>query len=293
MPRISYINGRYVPHREARVHVEDRGFQFADSIYEVIALIGGKLADERGHIDRLGRSLAEIGMTLPVSRQALGMIMSELVRRNRARDGGLYIQVTRGVAARDFKFPSAETKPSLIMVLMPAKYNIEQRKKTGRKVITVPDLRWKRRDIKSTALLPQVLARQAAVEADAYEAWMIDDKGFITEGAASNAWIVNAKGELVTRPTSEHMILKGVTRNALQEICRKARIKVIERAFTVKEAYAAKEAFCSSAVALIAPVVTIDGKKIGTGAIGPVTEKLFDLYMDYVRNGGQHGWKPE
>lgn len=291
MPRISYVNGRFVPHAEAKVAVEDRGFQFADSIYEVIALMGGALADERGHVDRLERSLAEIGMKLPVSRKSLGLLMRELVRRNRAVDGGVYIQVTRGVAPRDFKFP-ARPRPTLVMILMPARFDIPERKAAGRKVITVPDLRWKRRDIKSTALLPQVLAKQAAAKAGAYEAWMVDDDGFVTEGASSNAWIVTGKGELVTRAAAGGVILKGVTRNTLQVLAGRAGLRIVERPFTVAEALAAKEAFCSSAVALIAPVVSIDGKKIGQGRIGPVTEQLFDLYLEYAGEDKQLKWTP-
>lgn len=291
MPRISYVNGRFVPHAGAKVSVEDRGFQFADSIYEVIALMGGTLTDERGHIDRLERSLAELGMKLPVSRRSLGLLMRELVRRNRAVDGGVYIQVTRGVAPRDFKFP-ARARPTLVMILMPARFDILERKAAGRKVITVPDLRWKRRDIKSTALLPQVMAKQAAAKAGAYEAWMVDDDGFVTEGASSNAWIVTSKGELVTRAAAGGVILKGVTRNTLQALAGKAGLRIVERPFTVAEALAAKEAFCSSAVALIAPVVSIDGRKIGQGRIGPVTERLFDLYLDYASEGKQLKWTP-
>ena len=292
MSRISYVNGRFVPHSKAAVHIEDRGYQFADGIYEVVALMGGVLADECGHLDRLERSLREIGMDLPVSRRSLHLLMRELVRRNRATDGGLYIQVTRGVARRDFKFPK-NASPSLVMTLMPARYDISERKKTGRKVITVQDIRWKRRDIKSVALLPQVLAKQSAAKAGAYEAWMVDDDGFVTEGSSSNAWIVTKNGELVTRPTSGNAILKGVTRNALQRICKDAGIRLVERAFTVKEAQTAQEAFCSSAVALIAPVVDIDGKKIGDGKIGPVTERLLDLYLAYVAAGGKQSWRPE
>lgn len=291
MPRISYVNGRFVPHASAAVAVEDRGFQFADSIYEVIALMDGVLADERGHVDRLERSLGEIGMKLPVSRKSLGLLMRELVRRNRAADGGLYIQVTRGVAPRDFRFP-AKAKPTLVMILMPARFDIAGRKADGRKVVTVQDLRWKRRDIKSTALLPQVLAKQAAAKAGAYEAWMVDDDGLITEGSSSNAWIVTKKGELVTRPAAENEILKGVTRNTLQVLAGQAGIGIVERPFSVAEAKNAAEAFCSSAVALIAPVVSIDGKKIGTGRIGPVTERLFDLYLEYVGSKKQHRWTP-
>jgi D-alanine transaminase len=293
MPRIAYVNGQYVPHREAAVSVEDRGFLFADSVYEVVALIGGVLADEKGHLDRLERSLKELGIAMPVSRRALQLASRELVRRNRLKDGMIYMQVTRGSAPRDFKFP-AKARPALVMMLYAANFDVAARKALVRKVVTVPDIRWKRRDIKTTALTAQVLARQAAVDKGAYEAWMVDEEGFITEGSASNAWIVDKAGNLVTRPTAHNSILKGVTRNALQALCREKKIKIVERAFTVAEAYKAKEAFTSSAVALIAPVVEIDGKKIGDGKAGDLTCALLDLYMDYARDSGrrQETWTP-
>lgn len=293
MPRIAYVNGRYLPHDEAAVHIEDRGLQFADSVYEVVALINGHLADEKGHLDRLERSMDELRLMPPMSRAALRLAMRELVRRNRILDGGLYIQVTRGVAARDFAFPK-DTPSSIIMTLRHASYDIAGRKNAMKKIVSVPDIRWLRRDIKSTALLAQVLARQIAVDEGAHDAWMIDDKGFVTEGAASNAWIIDSKNNLITRPAKGNTILKGVTRSALQEICKKHGVKFVERAFTLKEAYAAKEAFSSSAVALIAPVSHIDGKIIGNGKIGPVTEMLFDHYMDYANNlkARQFPWSP-
>ncbi len=284
MPRIAYVNGQYVPHDQAAVHIEDRGFQFADSIYEVIAVMNGVLADAKGHIDRLERSLNELRMDLPVTRSTLMLVMRELVRRNRTPNGALYIQVTRGVAPRDFVFPKNKPPLSLVMTLRNANYDLAARKASIKKVVTVPDIRWKRRDIKSTALLGQVLAKQQAADKGAYEAWMVDEDGLVTEGSSSNAWIINDKKQLITRATTGNAILKGVTRNALQELCKREGINIIERAFTVKEAYAAKEAFCSSAVALIAPVGYIDGRKIGTGGLGPVTEKIFDLYMDYATN---------
>lgn len=284
MPRIAYVNGQYVPHDQAAVHIEDRGFQFADSIYEVIAVMNGVLADAKGHIDRLERSLDELRMDLPVTRSTLMLVMRELVRRNRTPNGALYIQVTRGVAPRDFVFPKNKPPLSLVMTLRNANYDLATRKASIKKVVTVPDIRWKRRDIKSTALLGQVLAKQQAADKGAYEAWMVDEDGLVTEGSSSNAWIINDKKQLITRATTGNAILKGVTRNALQELCKREGIKIVERAFTVKEAYTAKEAFCSSAVALIAPVGYIDGRKIGTGGLGPVTEKIFDLYMDYATN---------
>ena len=284
MPRIAYVNGQYVAHDQAAVHIEDRGFQFADSIYEVVAVMNGVLADAKGHIDRLERSLNELRMDLPVTRGTLMLVMRELVRRNRTTNAALYIQVTRGVAPRDFVFPKKAISPSIVMTLRNANYDLAARKASIKKVVTVPDIRWKRRDIKSTALLGQVLAKQQAADKGAYEAWMVDEKGLVTEGSSSNAWIIDSKNQLITRSTDNNSILKGVTRSALQALCKREGIKIVERAFTVKEAYAAKEAFCSSAVALIAPVGFIDGRKIGNGGLGAVTEKLFDLYMDYATN---------
>lgn len=294
MPRIAYVNGRYVPHRDAAIHIEDRGFQFADSVYEVIALMGGRLADETGHLDRLERSLKELSIALPISRRAMQFTVRELVRRNRQKDGMIYMQVTRGVAPRDFKFPQHKDS-ALVMTFYPANFDVSLRKAAVKKAITVPDIRWKRRDIKTTALIAQVLAKQAAAEKGAYEAWMVDDKGYVTEGSSSNAWIIDKKGNLITRPTANNTILKGVTRSALQALCRKEKIKIIERPFKVAEAYKAKEAFTSSAVALIAPVVAIDGRKIGDGKAGAITCKILDMYMDYAKDHGrkQEAWSPK
>lgn len=294
MPRIAYVNGRYIPHQSAQIHIEDRGFQFADGIYEVVALIDGELRDEVGHLDRLERSLGEIAVAMPMPRRVLQMAMREMVRRNRIKNGALYIQVSRGIAARDFKFPSPAVRPTLVMTLRHMTFDIPARKAAAKPVVTVPDIRWKRRDIKSTALLGQVLAKQIAVNEGAAEAWMVDDDGFITEGASSNAWIIDAKGRLVTRPAAHNAILKGVTRSALQALCKKEGIEFVERAFTPKEAYKAREAFTSSATALIMPVSSIDGHKIGNGKIGPMTDKLYDLYMEYAMNPSrkEQKWNP-
>jgi len=294
MPRIAYVNGRYVPHGAAQIHIEDRGFQFADGIYEVVALIEGELRDEVGHLDRLERSLAEIDVAMPMPRRVLQIAMREMVRRNRIKNGALYIQVSRGIAARDFKFPSPAVRPTLVMTLRHMSFDIPARKAAAKPVITVPDIRWKRRDIKSTALLGQVLAKQIAVREGAAEAWMVDDNGYITEGASSNAWIVDAKNRLITRPTAHNSILKGVTRSALQVLCKQEGIELVERAFTPKEAYKAREAFTSSATALIMPVSSIDGHKIGNGKIGPITDKLYDLYMEYAMNPSrkEQKWNP-
>lgn len=294
MLRIAYVNGRYIPHQSAQIHIEDRGFQFADGIYEVVALMDGELRDEVGHLDRLERSLGEIGIAMPMPRRVLQIAMREMVRRNRIKNGALYIQVSRGIAARDFKFPSPAVRPTLVMTLRHMTFDIPARKAAAKPVITVPDIRWKRRDIKSTALLGQVLAKQIAVNEGAAEAWMVDDDGFITEGASSNAWIIDAKGRLITRPAAHNAILKGVTRSALQALCKQEGIELVERAFTPKEAYKAREAFTSSATALIMPVSSIDGHKIGNGKIGPVTDKLYDLYMEYAMNPSrkEQKWNP-
>lgn len=286
MPRIAYVNGRFVPHAAASVHIEDRGFQFADGVYEVIALMNGRFADETGHLDRLDRSLKELKIAWPMPRKSLQFVMREIVRRNRLKNAAIYMQVTRGVAPRDFKFPK-NIKPTLVMTVRPASFDAAARKQAVRKVITVPDIRWKRRDIKTTAMTAQVLAKQAAVEQGAYEAWMVDDNGFVTEGSSTNAWIVDKSGALITRPTQNNAILKGVTRNALQALCKKEKIKIIERPFTVKEAYQAREAFISAAVSLVIPVVAIDGHKIGDGRAGPLTSRILDLYIAYATNPGQ------
>ncbi len=294
MPRYAYVNGRYISHANAAVHVEDRGFQFADSVYEVVMLVNGLLGDEVGHLDRLERSLGELRIKMPMSRQSLSMCMRQLVRRNKLKNGMVYLQVTRGVAKRDFPFPK-KSESTLVMTLYPMTFDLALRKAAVKKVITVPDIRWKRRDIKTTALIGQVLAKQAAAEKGAYEAWMVDDDGYVTEGSSSNAWIVDKNNNIITRETANNSILKGVTRSALQALCKKEKIKLVERAFTVKEAYQAKEAFCSSAVALIAPVVEIDGKKIGDGKAGTLTCKLLDLYMAYATDAAnkQERWDPK
>lgn len=293
MPRISYVNGAYIPHHEASVHIEDRGFQFADGVYEVVALVGGNLADEVGHLDRLERSLKELKIAMPLPRRSLQIVMRETVRRNRIRNGMIYIQVSRGQAPRDFAFPK-DTPPSLVITVKHASFDRDIRKKNGRAVITVPDIRWKRCDVKTTGLLAQVLAKQAALDEGAYDAWLVDEKGYVTEASSSNAWIVDRKNKLITRPVSGNKILKGVTRNALQALCRKKKIEIIERPFTVAEAYQAREAFTSAAISMIVPVVSIDGKKIGDGKIGSLTSAIMDLYMDYAgdKTEIQKKWMP-
>jgi D-alanine transaminase len=236
MARIAYVNGRYRPHREAMVHIEDRGYQFADGVYEVCEVRGGRLVDERRHLARLNRSLDELRIDLPMSSAALGIVLRETVRRNRVRDGLVYLQVTRGVARRDHAFPPAGTAPGMVVTarsLDPARG--ERTAAEGIAVITVPDNRWARVDIKSVSLLPNVLAKQAAREMGAREAWFVDAEGFVTEGSSSNAWIVTTGGEVVTRP-ADHSILNGISGAVVRDAVAAQGLTLVERAFTTKEA---------------------------------------------------------
>ncbi len=291
MPAFAYVNGRYVHHRDAAVHIEDRGFQFADSVYEVIACINGTLADAPGHLDRMERSLGELAMGMPCSRKALLLIIRNLLRKNRLSSAAVYIQVTRGSAKRDFKFPSADTPQTLVITTRPFNFAQNPYIEKGAKAITVPDLRWARRDIKTTGLLPQALAKQAAAEKGAQEALMIDEDGYITEGSSSNSWILKDK-TLYTR-NADHMILKGVTRMAVNHVAQKMGLTITERKFKPEEALEADEAFNTSATAMIMPIVEIDGKKLGTGKPGPVTQKIFEEYKNYVfgKYGSPLTWK--
>lgn len=276
--RVTYVNGRYVPHGEAGVHVEDRGLQLGDSIYEVCNVSGGVLIDEEPHLDRMERSLREIRMPMPMARDALKLVMREVVRRNRVVHGIIYLQVSRGVARRDHAAPAAPLKPGLIISARSVPPSVLEKKlATGVKAITRPDERWARRDIKTTQLLPNVLARTDAREAGALEAWLVDGEGFITEGAVANAWIVDASGQVVTRALSND-VLPGVTRQVVLQAAAEAQLPVVQRKFTVAEALAAKEAFITSSTSTAIGVVEIDGRKIGTGEPGPLTRRIHDLY---------------
>jgi len=281
MSRIAYVNGRYLPHRDAAVSIEDRGYQFADGVYEVCEVRGGLLVDERRHMARLDRSLRELRIARPMSLAALSVVLHETVRRNRVHDGIVYLQITRGVARRDFAFPPADTPPS---VVVSARSNdrarLEQLAADGIAVITVPDSRWQRVDIKSVALLPNALAKQAARERGAREAWLVDAQGGVTEGASSNAWIVSRDGKLITHALG-HDILPGITRSVVIEMVKAQGLKLEERAFTVEEAYAAREAFVTSASQIVLPVVSIDGRPIGNGAPGLIATAL---RRDYHRH---------
>jgi len=282
MARVVYVNGTYQPYGDALVHVEDRGFQFADGVYEVCEVREGSLIDERRHIDRLHRSMAELRIPEPMSRAALGVVMHETLRRNRVRHGHLYLQVTRGAARRDFAFPPAGTAPTVVCYAQAKSAAARERRASrGISVITTLDIRWRRPDIKSVSLLPNALARQKAEDAGAQEAWLVDDNGFVTEGAACNAWIVTADDEIITRP-AESGILRGVTRTVLIEGLRAEGMKFVERPFTVAEALGAKEAFNSSAVGLIIPVISIDGRPVGEGQPGPVATRLRQLFHSWA-----------
>jgi D-alanine transaminase len=280
MARIAYVNGRYMPLAEASVHVEDRGFQFADGVYEVITVIGGRPVDEELHFRRLARSLGELRIAQPVSNAVLRHAMGELMRRNRLSEGVVYLQITRGAAPRDHAFPK-RARPTVVMTARRFRAPDPSAVERGVGVVTVPDIRWRRCDIKSVSLLPNVLGKQAAKEAGAYEAWQVRDDGEITEGTSSNAWIVTRAGALVTRP-ADHAILNGVTRVTVLRLARAAGLAVEERGFSVAEALAAAEAFVTSTTAFVLPVVTIDGKSVGEGAPGPFTRALLDHYRAHV-----------
>jgi len=280
MSRIAYVNGQYVPNAEASVNINDRGYVFADGIYEVIAVTKRQLVDPEWHMQRLWRSLAELQIPEPMSDPAMRAVMKQVIRRNRVRNGFIYMQITRGVAqVRDHAF-STEMRPSIVMTARNTKAVVTDEMSDGVKVVSIPDIRWKRCDIKSISLLPNILGKQIAKEAGAYEAWMVDEEGFVTEGTSSNAWIVTKDGELVTRPT-DHAILRGITRTSIIALAEKAGLTIIERAFTIEEAKAAKEAFVTSTTSLVKPVTELDGDIIGNGQPGSVTEKLFALYAAY------------
>jgi D-alanine transaminase len=265
MPRIAYVNGRYIAHRHATVHIEDRGYQFADGVYEVCEIARGFIVDMKGHLDRLDRSLSELSIGWPMHRSALMVVMREVIRRNHVRDGIVYLQVTRGVAPRDHPFPAGVT-PSLVVTAK--KFDVaklHQKAEAGVQVITVPENRWDRVDIKSVGLLPNVLAKQKAREAGAQEAWFVDPDGTVKEGASTNAWIVTQDGALVTRP-ADHGILRGITRTTLFKVAESLGLRI--------------EAFLSSATTLATPIIAIDGHPVANGHPGSVTLSLRQAFFD-------------
>ena len=282
MEPIAYVNGAFVPLSEAKVSILDRGFLFADGIYEVAAVLDGKLVDSASHLARLERSVGEIGLALPESLARIEELQKELVARNQLDQGMVYLQVTRGAdKGRDFPFPKGDVRPTLVMFVTAKTIVDAPSAKAGIAVITVPDIRWERRDIKSVAVLAQVLAKQAAAAAGASEAWMVED-GHVTEGGSSTAFILTRDDVIVTRPNS-NAILPGCNRKAVVKLAEERQLKVEERLFTVAEALAAKEAFITSASSFVQPVVSIDGKPVGDGKVGPVATRLREIYVDFAR----------
>jgi D-alanine transaminase len=274
LSRIAYVNGRYLAHRTATIHVEDRGYQFSDGVYEVCEVRGGCIIDQRRHLARLKRSLDELGIAMPMTETALAVVMRECMRRNRVRDGIIYLQVTRGVARRDHGFPPPGTHPSIVVTARNIDFAGNERiAAEGMAVVTVPDNRWERVDIKSISLLPNVLAKQAAREQGAKEAWFVDRNGHVTEGSSSNAWIVTKGGKVVTRP-ADNGILRGITRTVLLDVIKAQGLELEERPFTVEEAYGAREAFLTSASQVVMPVVRIDDRPVGNGAPGSMATAL-------------------
>jgi D-alanine transaminase len=284
MSRIAYVNGRYLPQREASVNIEDRGYQFADGIYEVVHLYSGRLIDEDLHLNRLQRSLHEIRLPAPMSRAALRHVLHEVARRNRVREGLLYMQVTRGVARRDHPFPSQPVSPSVVVTIRRIPPYPTDVDKWTASAITYPDQRWARCDIKTVALLPNVLARQAAKENGAIEAILVDGNGMVTEGAATSFWIVDRNGVLRTRHL-DRAILPGCTRDALLTLIGEEKVEFSETQFSEHDVREAREAFITSATSFVKPIVRIDGQPVGTGEVGPVTRRLFDAFARHVKGG--------
>lgn len=279
MPRFAYVNGRYLPHQFAQVHIEDRGYQLADGVYEVLPVVGGVPLDEDLHLDRLDRSLRELSIRWPMSRSSMVLVAHELLRRNRMAVGLLYIQVTRGVAPRDHAFPPAGVKPALVMTTMRRPWPKRSAQTDGITIVTTSDIRWKRCDIKSISLLPNVLSKQQAIAAGAGESWMVDAAGDVTEGSSTNAWIVTRDGVLVTRK-ADHTILNGITRQVVITLARREGLRLEERPFSLEEALAAREAFITSSSNYVMPVTAIDGRPIGNGGPGVLSARLRDRYLD-------------
>lgn len=282
MSRIAYVNGTYQPHSGATVHIEDRGFQFADGVYEVWSVFDGRLADFDGHMTRLARSLTELRIPIPMTAQALERVLKETIRRNRVRNGIVYLQVTRGTSPRDHAFPK-DTPPSVIVTSKTIDLaKGETLAAKGAAGVTMPDIRWGRCDIKTVGLLPNVLAKQAAREKGAYECLMVDDMGLVTEGSSTNAWIVDENGKLRTRDTQAN-ILRGITRTAILKLIEAEGIELDERPFSVDEAKRAREVFVTAASSFVMPIVSLDGSKIADGKPGPVATRLRQVYLEQAK----------
>jgi D-alanine transaminase len=280
MSRIAYVDGQYLPHRAAQVHIEDRGYQFAEGVYEVLAVVDGHLVDEAPHLARLARWLRELQIAAPMSQAALQIVMREVLHHNGLWGGIVYLQVTRGAAPRDHAFPKT-AKPVLVVTARRSRAAHPRLAEAGTAVITIPDIRWQRCDVKSVALVANVLGKQRAREAGAFEAWQVDCDGFVTEGTSTNAWIVTADGAVVTRQP-DSAILDGVTRLAIFDIMRHEGHRLVERPFDVAEVKAACESFLTSTTAELLPVVSIDGDKIGDGSPGPLSSRLSEFFLQHA-----------
>ena len=280
MSRIAYVNGEYVRHGNAAVHIEDRGYQFSDGVYEVIAVKDGALIDGDGHMTRLQYSLDELEIAMPMPARALRVVIAETIRRNRLRNGIVYLQITRGSSPRNHPFPDFSS-PALVITARRQPYPASADAVAGGRVITIPDIRWKRCDIKSISLLPNVLAKQQAAEAGAVEAWLVDGDGYITEGSSTNAWMVDKAGRLVTRPKS-HAILGGITRETILKLARENGIEVVERRFTLDEAKGARETFMTSTTNFVKPITQIDDRVIANGEPGEISRRLLALYIEHM-----------
>ena len=282
MSRIAYVNGRYLPLAAATVNIEDRGYQFSDGVYEVCEVRGGRLIDERRHMERLQRSLSELRIAMPMLPASLSVVLHETVRRNRVRWGIVYLQITRGVARRDHAFPPAGTAPSIVATARNLDLaSAERAAAEGVSVVSMLDNRWERVDIKSVSLLPNVLAKQTAREQGAREAWFVDREGRVTEGSSSNAWIVTRDGAVVTRH-ADRAILEGITRTVVLKVLAAHGLRLEERPFTLDEAHLAREAFITSASQIVMPVVKIDGRPVGNGSPGLVATALRQDFHRYA-----------
>ena len=287
MSRIAFVIGRFIRQDNVAINIEDRGYQFSDGVYEVIAVFNGMLVDSGLHFDRLENSLAELKITPPFSRMVLSLIMKRVIRRNCIDQGFLYLQITRGVAPRNHAYPTVTLTPSVVVMARHKRLPTLGDINIGAKIVTVLETRWSRPEIKTISLLPNVLAKQEAFERGAFEAWFVDQKGNILEGASTNAWIVIGANELVTHPLN-HAILAGITRQSLINIAREKNFLITERPFNIKEAINAKEAFLTSTTSFVMPVVSINGNQIGSGRCGKITAKLFNYYNQYLNRSTKH-----
>lgn len=283
MSRIVYVNGDYVPEEDAKISIFDRAFLFADAIYEVTAILDGKLVDYDAHMERLHRSLNELGMAQPASDAEIREMHEQLMARNNLTNGMIYMQITRGVAERDFAYPEADAPQTMIAFTQEKDLANSKQARTGIKIVSIPDIRWQRRDIKSTGMLAQAMGKQAAKDAGVSDAWMVED-GYVTEGTSNTAFIVVDGNKLITRPLS-NAVLPGITRRTILKLAETGAITVEERPFTIEEAKGADEAFITSASSFVMPVVEIDGTMVGGGQPGPVTRQLREVYLEEARNG--------